>query len=587
MPPDSGTPRADLGAQLDAVLLHALWWLLLAGVAAALITWWASRRHASGYERVRLALFGSRTVDANAEPRARRFLRLSFGVLWIVDGLLQAQPAMPGTFGADMLSPGAAASPRWLGDVISPMAGIWTRHPILADAATVWVQIGLGLLFLIGGRGLLIKCALWASIIWGLLVWVVGEFLGGLVWPGASWLVGAPGAVVVYIVGAAALIAPWRWWEAGSAALFARRVVGAWMLLCAALQAVPWEGLWSADRLSAPFTDGAQTAQPWLFSRPISALANATNAEPKLVNAILIAVLVVVGLGLCLTRTTAFVVVGIVVCAATWWLAQDFGVLGGTATDPNAALPLALLLACALPQWQVAASGQNADRTALNPPRLAALRMPTAVGLSAIATGALLVTPIVMSGVLLSPADSAAVAADSDGGVVSIPGRAAPAFDLTDQNGQPVSLARLHGKLTLITFFDPVCSDDCPLIANQLAIADRQLGELANHVEIIAIDSNPVFHNVADVAAFTTSHGLADLPNWHFLAGPTNELQDAIAAYGIVVQVPTVGMIEHGEGIFFIDAEGNQQAYLSDGANEDLTQSYASTVKAEIRRLLA
>ena len=30
-----------------------------------------------------------------AEPRGRQVLRIGFGVLWILDGLLQAQPAMP------------------------------------------------------------------------------------------------------------------------------------------------------------------------------------------------------------------------------------------------------------------------------------------------------------------------------------------------------------------------------------------------------------------------------------------------------------------------------------------------------------
>ena len=42
----------------------------------------------------------------------------------------------------------------------------------------------------------------------------------------------------------------------------------------------------------------------------------------------------------------------LVLCGATWWLAQDFGVLGGLATDPNTALPLGLLIASALPGWR-------------------------------------------------------------------------------------------------------------------------------------------------------------------------------------------------------------------------------------------
>jgi cytochrome oxidase Cu insertion factor (SCO1/SenC/PrrC family) len=109
----------------------------------------------------------------------------------------------------------------------------------------------------------------------------------------------------------------------------------------------------------------------------------------------------------------------------------------------------------------------------------------------------------------------------------------------------------------------------------------------ARRVQIVAIDTNPIFHRVEDVQAFTRSHGLGDLPNWHFLAGPPTQLDDALAAYGIVVQVPAVGMIAHGEGIYFISPDGTTAAYLGDGANQQLSQGYSTLIEQEIRRLLA
>jgi cytochrome oxidase Cu insertion factor (SCO1/SenC/PrrC family) len=147
-------------------------------------------------------------------------------------------------------------------------------------------------------------------------------------------------------------------------------------------------------------------------------------------------------------------------------------------------------------------------------------------------------------------------------------------------------MSALRGKLVLLTFLDPVCTSDCPLIANQLAIADGQLGPLAQQVEIVAIDTNPTFHLVTDVQAFTDSHGLGGLTNWHFLCGPPDRLQDVLSAYGISVDVPTVGMIEHSEGMYFIGADGRQLAYLDDGAAAQLTQTYAEQVRDEIRSLL-
>jgi cytochrome oxidase Cu insertion factor (SCO1/SenC/PrrC family) len=318
--------------------------------------------------------------------------------------------------------------------------------------------------------------------------------------------------------------------------------------------------------------------------RPISAVADAASQHPVVINTVVVTALLLVAAGLWLSRSAGWVLAGLLLCAATWWLAQDFGVLGGMATDPNTALPLALVLCCALPGWP-ATDPAGAEPAGQEP--LAKLREPLAAGTAVFGLGSLVVAPLIAAGLLLGPAGPAAVAADGGGGVVSVSHRPAPAFELTDQRGKPVSSASLRGKLTVVTFLDPVCSDECPLIANQLALADRALGALSSRVEIVAIDSNPLFTGVPDVAAFTTSHGLDDLTNWHFLAGSATELQRVTAAYGIAVQVPSVGMIEHGEGIYFVGSDGTTLAYLGDGAAEALTATYADAVRNEIQRLLA
>jgi len=144
----------------------------------------------------------------------------------------------------------------------------------------------------------------------------------------------------------------------------------------------------------------------------------------------------------------------------------------------------------------------------------------------------------------------------------------------------------LTGKLVVLTFLDPVCTSDCPLIANQLAIADRELGSLAQQVEFVAIDTNPMFHFVSDVDAFTQSHGLGGFANWHFLCGAPDTVEGVLAAYGISVVVPAVGMIQHSEAMYFITADGRQAAYLDDGAGVQLTETYADQVRDEIRSLL-
>src|SRR5215469_1000623 len=52
------------------------------------------------------------------EPAWRQLLRIGFGVLWILDGLLQAQPAMAVGLPAQVIEPTAASSPGWVQHVV-------------------------------------------------------------------------------------------------------------------------------------------------------------------------------------------------------------------------------------------------------------------------------------------------------------------------------------------------------------------------------------------------------------------------------------------------------------------------------------
>src|SRR5579859_7095032 len=50
-------------------------------------------------------------TTASPEPPARRVLRIGFGLLWVLDGALQAQPRMPGGLTSQVIQPAAATSP--------------------------------------------------------------------------------------------------------------------------------------------------------------------------------------------------------------------------------------------------------------------------------------------------------------------------------------------------------------------------------------------------------------------------------------------------------------------------------------------
>ena len=51
--------------------------------------------------------------------------------------------------------------------------------------------------------------------------------------------------------------------------------------------------------------------------------------------------------------------------------------------------------------------------------------------------------------------------------------------------------------MVLLTFLDPVCVSDCPLIAQEFRQAGQLLGTDGRQVELVAIDINPLYYSVA------------------------------------------------------------------------------------------
>ena len=92
-------------------------------------------------------------APAYREPPARRLLRISFGLLWIFDGLLQGQASMPLGMAPQVIRPAAAVSPAWVQHLDNAVATIWSYHPVAAPAAAVWIQVGLGFWLLAAPRG--------------------------------------------------------------------------------------------------------------------------------------------------------------------------------------------------------------------------------------------------------------------------------------------------------------------------------------------------------------------------------------------------------------------------------------------------
>jgi cytochrome oxidase Cu insertion factor (SCO1/SenC/PrrC family) len=110
-------------------------------------------------------------------------------------------------------------------------------------------------------------------------------------------------------------------------------------------------------------------------------------------------------------------------------------------------------------------------------------------------------------------------------GLAAVPATPAPGSTLTDQNGRVLPLSAFRGKVVVLEFMDPHCTDICPIVSAEFVDAYHDLGRLAGHVVFAAVNVNQYHTSVADVAAFSREHQLASVPGCHFFTGPMPRLR--------------------------------------------------------------
>jgi cytochrome oxidase Cu insertion factor (SCO1/SenC/PrrC family) len=196
---------------------------------------------------------------------------------------------------------------------------------------------------------------------------------------------------------------------------------------------------------------------------------------------------------------------------------------------------------------------------------------------------------VVLVGV--APMASASVNPNADPIVAeALSGQSAPIdipaanFTLTSQDGRPVSLASLRGKGVLLTFLDPVCTNDCPVIAAEMRAADTLLGSHAKNVELVAVVANPVYRSIALTDAFTQQEDLGKVPNWLYLTGSVSQLEKVWNAYGVQVEdLPAGAMVAHSDLAYVISPSGRIREELSDdpGPGTSSTQSSYAVLMAD------
>jgi cytochrome oxidase Cu insertion factor (SCO1/SenC/PrrC family) len=168
-------------------------------------------------------------------------------------------------------------------------------------------------------------------------------------------------------------------------------------------------------------------------------------------------------------------------------------------------------------------------------------------------------------------------------GLAPLSGLRAKDFTLQDQRGKPVSLEALRGRVVVLQFMDPHCTDICPIASQEVVNAYRDLGPVKRQVEFVTVNVNRFSASTADVMSFTSEHGLDVVPTWHFVTGPPAKLADVWRNYGVEVEAssPTADVM-HSTQVYFIDPNGRIR-YVAMTTVEYTSQGVAYMPVASLR----
>jgi protein SCO1 len=145
--------------------------------------------------------------------------------------------------------------------------------------------------------------------------------------------------------------------------------------------------------------------------------------------------------------------------------------------------------------------------------------------------------------------------------------RRAPELRLSDQRGQPVSLAAYRGRPVIVTFIDPLCRNLCPLEAKVLNQLDERLPR-SRRPEILAVSVDVYADTHADLMQDFRRWSL--VPQWRWAVGTPAQLESVWRRYYAEVNVQTkriagtvVHYITHSEMAYLIDGRGYERALFS------------------------
>ena len=162
--------------------------------------------------------------------------------------------------------------------------------------------------------------------------------------------------------------------------------------------------------------------------------------------------------------------------------------------------------------------------------------------------------------------------------------RAVPDFRLTDQNGRPVSLGDLRGKVWLADFIYTTCPGPCPMVTRRVHQLQDEAFKNAD-VRFVSFTMDPVADTPPVLNAYARKFGTSP-DKWIFLTG-SKDLIFHVVRDGFTLAVtdqPGAGEqpIVHSTKLALVDKSGTIRAYY-DGTGPDQSETILRDMRALLR----
>ncbi|HEY8445830.1 MAG TPA: SCO family protein [Thermomicrobiales bacterium] len=161
------------------------------------------------------------------------------------------------------------------------------------------------------------------------------------------------------------------------------------------------------------------------------------------------------------------------------------------------------------------------------------------------------------------------------------PVRAAAPIELTDQRGQPFSLADQAGAVVVLYFGYTACPDACPTTLSDWISVKEELGKDAERVRFVMVTVDPERDTPERLGEYLAFFD----PEFIGLAGTPEQIQAITQDYGVAVvkrefdESAMSYLVDHTTSTFVIDTKGNLRLVYAHGTDPEL-------IAEDIRHLL-